>query len=366
MSKIKYFIKSAYWQGKKRRYMRACVRRAQNQYDQLVEKKDLTEEQKKEVVDYYEKLIGVKVPLVWHQYYFAKTGKFAKELIPGTLREDLIAKANQVDYRNAYADKNMLDVYLPGVCMPKSILKNLNGYFYMDGEPITREEAIQRLQNIDIAIIKPSLECEGIGVHKLKVENGITNINGMTLDQLFRDEYGDKNFIIQEWVEQHERLADLNPSSLNTIRTVTFRLGMEILVLFSSIRIGRKGSEIDNLNAGGISAVVNSDGTLGEYGYLSDNESCRKTTDSGVVLDGYQIPSYDKAIDFVKNLHYKLPFFDLIGWDIAINKNGEPVIIEWNVRPGFSQLSYGPAFGENTERIIKILWPRENTRNAFW
>lgn len=367
MSKIKYFIKHTGWQILESIFTYKQVRDVKSKYNQLPNKKKLTREQRKDVIDFYKKLTGIKVPLIWHEYYYSKTGQFAKEVLPDSLyRQNLIGRANRFNYRDAYADKNMIDVYLSGTRIPKPILKNLNGYFYMDGEPVTREDAIARLKNIDLAIIKPTLESHGDGVRKLRVTDGVTNIDGKTLDQLFRDSYKDKNFIIQEWVEQHDVLAALNPSSLNTIRIVTFRMDLEILVLFSSIRIGREGCEIDNIGAGGLSVAVNPDGTLGRYGYLSGKENRREKTDSGVTLDGYQLPSFDKVLEFVKKLHYRLPFFDMIGWDVSINKSNEPVLIEWNVRTELSQLSYGPAFGKNTERIIKKLWPRENTRNPFW
>ena len=86
-------------------------------------------------------------------------------------------------------------------------------------------------------------------------------------------------------------------------------------------------------------------------------------TDSGVVLDGYQLPSYDKAIAFVKEMHGYLPFFNLVGWDIAIQENGEPIMIEWNARPGLSQSAFCSGMGDYTERIIRELWPRKNTRH---
>lgn len=367
MSKIKHFVKQTGWNILGRIFVYKKVKDMKFAYNQLPEKKKLTRQQKKEVVDFYKKLTGIKVPVIWHEYYYSKTGLFCKEILPDSLYgQNLLGKANRFNYRDAYTDKNMIDVYLPSINIPKTFLKNLNGYFYIDGNPVTREEALSQLKNIELAIIKPSLGREGNDVHKLIVSDGVTNIDGMTLDQLFNKVYKDKNFIIQEWVQQHDRLSALNSSSLNTLRIVTCRMDLEILVLFSSIRIGREGSEIDNLGAGGLSVVVNPDGTLGKYGYLLGSENRCEKTDSGIVLDGYQLPSFDKATDLVKKLHYKLPFFDIIGWDVAIGKDGEPVIVEWNIRPGFSQLSYGPAFGENTERIIKKLWPRENTRNPFW
>ena len=55
------------------------------------------------------------------------------------------------------------------------------------------------------------------------------------------------------------------------------------------------------------------------------------------------------------------PLFDLIGWDISINEEGEPVLIEWNGRPGPSQTACGTGYGELTERIFNEVWNRKNT-----
>jgi hypothetical protein len=93
-------------------------------------------------------------------------------------------------------------------------------------------------------------------------------------------------------------------------------------------------------------------------GYSEDNIV---RTDTGIVLEGYQLPSYDRAIEFVKRLHYRLPFFDLVGWDIAIEEDGSPILIEFNTEVGLSQSAFGSGFGEYTERVIRELWKKPNS-----
>ncbi|MBR1595532.1 MAG: hypothetical protein IJ665_02410 [Phocaeicola sp.] len=84
-------------------------------------------------------------------------------------------------------------------------------------------------------------------------------------------------------------------------------------------------------------------------------------TDSGVILNGYLIPSFTKVISFVKDLHNKLPFFNLIGWDISVDIEGNPVMIEWNRSAELSQVAHGPAFGDYTEEIIRRALKGKNT-----
>lgn len=341
------------------------LQKAKHNYKALPEKKRLTVEQKREIQSFYKGLIGKRVPLMWHQYFYSRTGIYAKEYLPTTLyRTDLVDKANIYAYREAYVDKNMLDRLLPNVKHPRALLKNMNGYYYIDGQAVSEEEAVSRFQNIDKAIIKPTLSSHGVGVQKLIVKDGITNVDGKTVLQLFH-EYK-KDFAIQEFMQQHERLAALNPSSVNTIRILTYRSGMEVILLYAVIRIGRMGMDIDNESSGGISTRINEDGTLGKYAYGDANDGKWERTETGIVLEGYQLPSIPKAIETVKQCHLQLPFFNLIGWDVSIDTEGDPVIIEWNARTELSQSAYGPAFGEYTERIIKELWPRPNTHDMHW
>lgn len=332
-----------------------------NGYKKLSDKKKLTKEQKKEIQQFYKGIIGKKVTLYSHEYFYSRTGVFSKEYVPKSLYHvELQPKANMVPYRDAYADKNMVDILLPNVKHPHTILKRMNGYFYFEDKPVSKQEAIDLCQNINNAIIKPVLNHSGEGVKGLEIKDGITNIEGWTVDQLFEN-YGE-NFQIQERLKQHVRMNELNATSVNTIRILTYRSDMEILLIYSVVRIGRRGQVIDNQSAGGISAIIGEDGKLGKYAFGGFSDDKVEITDSGTVLEGFEIPSYSEAVETVKRLHYQLPFFNLIGWDVAIDEDGDPVIIEWNADPGLSQSAFGPGFGKYTERILRELWPRKNTR----
>lgn len=328
------------------------------QYNKLTNKKKLTQEQKKEIQSFYKSIIGRKVSLYCHEYFYSRTGIYSKEYVPKSLYDtELLPRANNYSYIKAYADKNMIDVLLPNVKHPHTILKRINGYFYFENKPVSKQEAIKLCQNLHHAIIKPVLECGGHGVEGLEVNNGKTNLNDWTVEQLF-NHYGN-NFQIQERLKQHARMILLNDTSVNTLRIVTYRSDMEVLLIYSVVRIGRKGSVIDNQCAGGISTVIGEDGKLGGTAFGGFTADGVGKTDSGTVLDGFEIPSYHEAVETVKRLHFQLPFFNLIGWDVAIDEAGDPVVIEWNSCPGLSQSAFGPGFGKYTERILRELWSKE-------
>lgn len=344
----------------KRRMSKGLQKKITRNFKDLENRRSLTEAQKKEVNDFYISMIGKTVPLYCHEYFYSRTGVFSKDYVPKDFYTlELLQKANVYQMRSAYDDKNIYDIILAGENVVHTILKNMNGYYYFEGKPVSEEEAVQLCQNMEGVILKPAMDKHGNGVKLLTVTDGVTNVNGLTIGELFK-QYK-HNFLIQERVKQHKDIAALNPTSVNTMRILTYRSGMEVLVIYSVIRIGRSGQVIDNQCAGGISTTITKDGKLGRAAFGGYSEDNVLVTDTGVTLEGYQLPSYDKAIEFAKRLHTKLPYFNIVGWDVSIEEDGEPILIEFNTHPGLSQSAFCSGMGENTERIIRELWPRRNT-----
>ena len=329
-------------------------------YSKLKVKNKLSDAQIKEIQEFYRETVGHTVPIDWHQYFYARTGIYSKLYIPTSeYKNHLIGRLNVYPFHLAYNDKNMTDVTLPNTHQPKIYLKNMCGYYYAEGKAITKDEAVKLCKDLGDVIIKPSLTGRGVGVRKVHLENGLVEGSRQTIVDLF-DEYM-ADFLIQKVIHQHSQMSALNPSSINTIRVVTYRSGMEVKAVYTVIRIGRKGMNIDNESAGGISAIIKPDGTIGKYAYGAPGVDNVEFTDSGVRLEGYKVPSFDKAMELVKFSHMQLPYFNLIGWDIAIEEDGSPIMIELNLNPDLSQSANGPAFGEYTEAILKDAMSRKNT-----
>jgi hypothetical protein len=340
--------------------IRNKIDQIKSSYSKLKVKKTLSKEQKEEIQDFYKKTLGYKVPLEWHEYFNSRTGIYSKLYIPTSeYKLHIIGRLNTYPLHLAYNDKNMTDVTLPNTHQPHIYLKNMGGYYYASGNPISREEALELCKNLGDVIIKPSLTGRGKKVKKIHIENGITDYDGKTLSDVF-DIYR-ADFLVQRVIKQHKDMAALNPSSINTIRIVTYRHDMDVDSVYTVVRIGRKGMNVDNESAGGISAIIRPDGTIGKYAYGAPGVDKVEYTDSGVLLEGYAVPSYDKAIELVKESHMHLPYFNLIGWDIAIEEDGTPIMIEFNLNPDLSQSANGPAFGEFTEMILKDAMSRRNS-----
>jgi hypothetical protein len=140
------------------------------------------------------------------------------------------------------------------------------------------------------------------------------------------------NDFVEDFVEQHEKLNELSPSGLNTIRIITQlnnKDGVEILGARLRITIN---SAIDNLAAGNIAAPINlKTGLVEGSGVYSDitkqDELKHPITD--IELIDFQIPFWAASIQMVKDAALLHKQNRSIGWDVAITNIG-PELIEGN------------------------------------
>lgn len=346
------------------------IKRIEKSYETTIKKsmqlcplKQLSKGQEADIRAYFKKHFGREVPTYWHQYLYSRNGVYSEKYIPASIyNSEIIYRLNKFQFRHAYVDKGFYDTLFPDINRPKTIIKNVNGYYYDDCHPLSVEEAIERCSNLNEAIIKPTLEGTwGQGVKLIRTENGMIPSLNCSLKELF-EEYK-RSFIIQERFEQHEAINQLNPTSLNTLRVMSYRRGNEIIILYAVIRIGRMNQVIDNETAGGIKADIDlQTGRIKGVAFGNPKEPLMPKTDVGTILDGYQIPCLQKVLDLVKQMHLRLPYFNLIGWDMSVDKYGNPAMIEWNRAAELSQVAHGPAFGEYTEEILSIVKKRVNTR----
>ncbi len=170
------------------------------------------------------------------------------------------------------------------------------------------------------------------------------------------------DLVIQKSIKQCSTLSLLNPDSVNTIRCMSL-LGKDGAVkMYSSIlRMGIEGAKVDNASSGGISTGIMLDGRLKSIAYSNDGVRYYCHPTSNIKFEGIMIPNFNKVRDMVTRLHPKFPYFRLISWDIAIDENEEPILIEANLCDGeldFHQLNNGPIFGNDTEMILSEVFSK--------
>ena len=285
----------------------------------------------------------------WGWFYVARNGIDDVRYIPATLYYTNIDQHfNNKKLGWGFNDKNYYSVIFKDIKQPTTLVRNIGGLLF-DAEyrQITIDRAISLISAASEIIYKPALESgSGRGIQFIKTSDteAIRNILAGT----------DKDFTIQEVIEQHPALNSIHPGSVNSIRVASLLMDDGVHILSSCLRMGAGASRVDNHHAGGMSSGINSDGTLQKYAYFLDGKKTDKHP-SGFVFDGFSVPSYDKIKDLVLNAHPRIGHFRLVGWDIAVDKYGDPVLIECNMRKNGIELhefSNGPYFGDLTDQVL--------------
>jgi hypothetical protein len=140
-------------------------------------------------------------------------------------------------------------------------------------------------------------------------------------------------YILEEHIQQHPFLAEINPHTTNTLRLVTFaHESGAVEVDFAVARFGRKGQMADNWDAGGISVHVDpKTGVLGR-GVLKPKHGgawLERHPDTHVVFEGRQIPQWEHVRAGCEAAARVLPEVRSVGWDVILTNSG-PRIIEGN------------------------------------
>lgn len=318
--------------------------------------KQLTEQQIKEIKNFWGryKFAYPNINLDEFKAFTNRTGIFSPWYIPNGIRTLYIAPYLQnKHYYWSEQNKTLLDKVFHNIKQPVVIVRRMNGYFY-DGNynrinlPIAVELCLKHLNNGKEFIWKPndvSGGGRGIRFFKTATEKGL-----MTF---FMNNAN--SFVVQDVMKQHPDMEKLNPYAVNTLRITSIIWKNEVVILGAAVRIGTSEKRVDNWNAGGMIVGLNKDiGTTYAFGL---DKKCNKLqmTIGGVQLScGYQIPSWEKVLDTVKKAHHNIPYIKLASWDIAIDLDGEPTLIEVNFAGDWHvhQLTTGPMLGELTKEIL--------------
>ena len=306
---------------------------------------------KKELSPYYEQR-GFKVSMMFADYFSRLNGIDSDRYLSMDLYYFYVIPAlNRYDFKDAYLDKNIYSMLFPGVKQPVSVVKNMHGLFYINGNEVTLEQAVNAVCAADgELIIKPTVEtCNGEGIDQLQ------GLDAEGVKALFEN-YG-INFTVQQKVKQHHDLQQVNPTSLNSMRLYTYRRvdgTYAYLYPFAHLRFGGKGAIKDNVSQGGGTCLINEDGTVDDrvYRFKSMTVASLKQ-ETGV--ENLTIPNYQGVIDTLLKMHRRLPYFDFVGWDVTVLPDGEPLLIEFNLVPSVEgpQMMAGPMFGTYLDEVIE-------------
>ena len=232
-------------------------------------------------------------------------------------------------------------------------------YYDNNKNNITKEKALDILYSISNEgkkiLLKPSDGVCGQGISVIKPYSTIDELNKIL------DKYKDR-FICQEFIKNHQSYS--TGSSLNTLRIVTFLYKNKVHWVGTMLRMGVNGV-VDNWHAGGISCPVSQEGICGQFAvplsgkryYIHPNN---------YEFAGKKLFNYEVAHNLALNLHMKMPFVKYIAWDIAVNEEGKPIVLEFG-NPGHSGIMAAGGFNIYCDKtIVKEILDEYLIRRFFY
>ena len=208
----------------------------------------------------------------------------------------------------------------------------------------TDEEIAIFIKNNKKFICKPQSSHGGRGIMLYHVND---EINTQTIRQEL------KGYELEELIIQHDRLQEINPHSVNTLRITTIKEDDDVHIISAMFRCGTKDAPVDNWSQGGLTAAVDIDtGII----FTKAIQKLPRRRDyvihptSGVVLVGFQIPFWEETKQMVYDMASRIDDVRMVGWDMAITNDG-PCVVEGNHSCGTTILSTADDIGKY--KVIK-------------
>jgi Sugar-transfer associated ATP-grasp len=306
----------------------------------------LSPQARRQADDYAHEILGNLDYAPSLHFYAAMQGRFREGWIPENFYHLVVVPNISKGFFEISSKKSLSNMLMRTEALP-DIAYHIGGSFYdRDYRPISRAALIELARPHGAVFVKGDDSGRGESVRKVPV--------AALADHPFT---GDS--VIQRPIRQHEFFDAFMTGSVATIRITTLRTPSGAIEMRgSALRLGRTGMEwlVSGQN---VSVIVRDEaGTLNEFGYTGDWRAWAAHPDSGTVFAGHRIPSFAKALALCKELHARLPHVVIIGWDVAINRDGEVEVIEWNAgHCGISVLEAltGPHFTDmGWERFAKV------------
>jgi len=292
------------------------------------------------------------------------SGVYDPDIVPSNIYYSAIEPAlNNRVFGVSFEDKARIDWINGNENVPRIFARNINGVYYDSRQ----KEISRKLIDLDdllkeecVVVAKKTIDShggKGVILFDRTTDGVLRNLEGDVLSLDYLEELYEQDFLIQQFIEQHSFYKQLNPSSLNTFRVLTYRSvkNNKIHILYSFLRIGAPGSRLDNVTGGGILLGLKRDGHFVDFGLKK----------GGIKIFGLEgFPPFaemerpykiDEIWQMAQEIAARHVYSRLVGFDMTVDENGKVVHIETNTSDiGTEGLQYviGPMFHKFTDEVI--------------
>jgi len=285
--------------------------------------KIINRQTKKQIKDYCKKTFGKSD--FWP--YLALYTEIRGEFIPGWLPQDyywlkMLPQWNPYPQNQLCNLKTFDHKLFTNFSLTPLFVKISDHFFNPEFQMVSEIELMDFFKNYDkLIVVKEEF---GRGGHEVSILKS-TEFEPKKLKR-------GQNYVIQPFVEQYELLNQLHPHSVNTFRVNTFlEENGSVSVRYAFLRFGSNGVKVDNLSSGGKWVFYDMEGKPSESAYDEHGlEVGKKHENTGFEFSKLIIPKFHEMLEKCKEAHRKFPYIKMIGWDVCFDKEGNPILLEWN------------------------------------
>ncbi|MGF2949659.1 sugar-transfer associated ATP-grasp domain-containing protein [Microbacterium alcoholitolerans] len=190
-------------------------------------------------------------------------------------------------------------------------------------------DVLRLARELGVLALKPDEGSHGEGFYRLGWEDGVYSLNGVVaseqdvIDVLANPQ---NRYLITEFIHMHPAIAEIYPTSVNTIRMIVFKKdGLTPELGNAYLRIGSVASGyVDNTAAGGMLAEIDVDsGRFGNAQTLVNGRvtPCPRHPDTDVLIEG-TVPNWDLVKDQILEMAASFSQLEYLGFDVAITPDG--------------------------------------------
>jgi hypothetical protein len=285
---------------------------------------------------YAAEVLGWRGYAPWLKLYTVVAGEFREGWIPDNYYSQVVIPRINGAYRHAAQLRQVAGRLFGAEMVPDSV-HVVGGRFHApDGSPIPPAQLAAHLfARGDGVVFKPNWSGSGTDIRIVRRESfdaGMAWPDG----------------VFQHFVHAHPSLRHYQEGGTATLRLTT-ALGPDgrPQLRAAYIRFPRAG-ELYIAVKTVVRVMLNADtGDFAGQALLSDYTRCDRHPDSGIPFAGGRMPGFAAARERVLAMHAAFPFVGCIGWDIAVDAEERPWMLEWNaVHNGIRapEAAQGPCF----------------------
>lgn len=288
--------------------------------------------------EYAREVLGSPRYAPWLRVYTAVSGGFREGWIPDNYYGLVVDPHKSGEVAKVALIKSFTNRILHTEALP-DLAYVIDGLYYSrDYRPISQRELIDILfAREERAIFKADNSYQGRSV--VFMTRG-----GFSLEGRLRLPDG----VFQAPIHQHDFFATLSPCATATLRITTAReLDGSISVKAAYLRLGRVDDDIVRSRSHVRVAVDPATGALDGTAFMHDWRTIDAHPDTGLRFEGRVIPHFAATTQLCRSLHQGCPHMPCLGWDLCIDQDDQPRLMEWNARYNdikFSEATRGPCF----------------------